>query len=57
MLVLSPLAQSSAWTEKDEALAKTLLAELPVSRVAKIMAAHTGLKRQELYALLQSIES
>jgi len=57
VLVLSPLAQSSAWTEKDEALAKTLLAELPVSRVAKIMAAHTGLKRQELYALLQSIES
>ncbi len=57
VLVLSPLAQSSAWTEKDEALAKTLLAELPVSRVAKIMATHTGLKRQELYALLQSIES
>lgn len=53
VLVLSPLAQSSAWTEKDEALAKSLLAELPVSRVAKIMAAHTGLKRQELYALLE----
>ena len=57
VLVLSPVAQSSSWTDKDEALAKSLLTELPVSRVAKIMAAHTGLKRQELYALLQSIES
>jgi len=57
VLVLSPLAQSSAWTEKDEALAKTLLAELPVSRVAKIMAAHTGLKRQELYALLEAMNN
>lgn len=55
VLVLSPVAQSSVWTEKDEALAKTLLAELPVSRVAKIMAAHTGLKRQELYALLEEM--
>ncbi len=57
VLVLSPVAQSSSWTDKDRALAKSLLAELPVSRVAKIMAAHTGLKRQELYALLQSVES
>lgn len=55
VLVLSPVAQSSSWTDKDEALAKTLLAELPVSRVAKIMAAHTGLKRQELYALLEKM--
>ncbi len=57
VLVLSPVAQSSSWTDRDEALAKTLLAELPVSRVAKIMAAHTGLKRQDLYALLQLVES
>ncbi|KZY32481.1 rRNA (cytidine-2'-O-)-methyltransferase [Alcanivorax sp. HI0083] len=57
VLVLSPLAQSSAWTEKDEALAKSLLTELPVSRVAKIMAAHTGLKRQELYALLEAMNN
>ncbi|MEQ3637783.1 16S rRNA (cytidine(1402)-2'-O)-methyltransferase [Alcanivorax sp.] len=55
VLVLSPQSHSSAWTEKDEALGKTLLAELPVSRVAKIMAAHTGLKRQELYALLEEM--
>lgn len=55
VLVLSPVAQSTSWTDKDEALAKTLLAELPVSRVAKIMAAHTGLKRQELYALLEKM--
>jgi 16S rRNA (cytidine1402-2'-O)-methyltransferase len=55
VLVLSPQVHSSAWTEKDEALAKTLLAELPVSRVAKILAAHTGLKRQELYVLLEEM--
>lgn len=55
VLVLSPVAQSSSWTDRDEALAKTLLAELPVSRVAKIMAAHTGLKRQDLYALLEKM--
>ena len=55
VLVWSPQVPSSAWTEKDEALAKTLLAELPVSRVAKILAAHTGLKRQELYVLLEEM--
>jgi len=57
VLVLSPVAQSSSWTDKDEALAKSLLTELPVSRVAKIMAAHTGLKRQELYALLEAMNN
>ena len=55
--MLSPVAQSSSWTDKDEALAKSLLTELPVSRVAKIMAAHTGLKRQELYALLEAMNN
>lgn len=57
VLVLSPVEQSSSWTDKDEALAKSLLTELPVSRVAKIMAAHTGLKRQELYALLEAMNN
>ncbi len=57
VLVLSPVAQSSSWTDKDEALAKSLLTELPVSRVAKIMAAYTGLKRQELYALLEAMNN
>ncbi|WP_297767152.1 16S rRNA (cytidine(1402)-2'-O)-methyltransferase [uncultured Alcanivorax sp.] len=53
VLVLSPAAQTADWSEQDQALAKSLLAELPVSRVAKIMAAHTGLKRQAVYALLE----
>ncbi|WP_365870488.1 16S rRNA (cytidine(1402)-2'-O)-methyltransferase [Alcanivorax sp.] len=53
VLVLSPAAQTADWSDKDQALAKSLLAELPVSRVAKIMAAHTGLKRQAVYALLE----
>lgn len=53
VLVLSPAAQTADWSDQDRALAKSLLAELPVSRVAKIMAAHTGLKRQAVYALLE----
>lgn len=53
VLVLSPAAQTADWSDQDQALAKSLLAELPVSRVAKIMAAHTGLKRQAVYAFLE----
>ena len=55
VLVLSPAAQAADWSEQDQALAKSLLAELPVSRVAKIMAAHTGLKRQAVYTLLEGM--
>lgn len=55
VLVLSPATQAADWSEQDQALAKSLLAELPVSRVAKIMAAHTGLKRQAVYALLEGM--
>jgi len=57
VLVLSPAAQTADWSEQDQALAKSLLAELPVSRVAKIMAAHTGLKRQAVYALLEAMNN
>ncbi|WP_303761917.1 16S rRNA (cytidine(1402)-2'-O)-methyltransferase [Alcanivorax jadensis] len=57
VLVLSPAAQSADWSDQDQALAKSLLAELPVSRVAKIMAAHTGLKRQAVYALLEAMNN
>ena len=55
VLVLSPATQAADWSEQDQALAKSLLAELPVSRVAKIMAAHTGLKRQAVYTLLEGM--
>ena len=57
VLVLSPAADTAGWSDRDQALAKLLLAELPASRAAKILAAHTGLKRQAVYALLQSVES
>lgn len=57
VLVLSPATQAADWSEQDQALAKSLLAELPVSRVAKIMAAHTGLKRQAVYALLEAMNN
>ena len=57
VLVLSPCAQTADWSERDQALATSLLAELPVSRVAKIMAAHTGLKRQAVYALLEAMNN
>jgi 16S rRNA (cytidine1402-2'-O)-methyltransferase len=57
VLVLSPATQAADWSEQDQALAKSLLAELPVSRVAKIMAAHTGLKRQAVYTLLEAMNN
>ncbi|MED5387473.1 MAG: 16S rRNA (cytidine(1402)-2'-O)-methyltransferase [Pseudomonadota bacterium] len=57
VLILSPATQTAAWSDRDEALAKSLLAELPVSRVAKIMAAHTGMKRQAVYALLEAMNN
>ena len=57
VLILSPAEQAAGWSDRDQALAKLLLAELPASRAAKILATHTGMKRQAVYALLQSVES
>lgn len=55
VLILSPCEQAAGWSDRDQALAKLLLAELPASRAAKILAAHTGMKRQEVYALLEAM--
>ncbi len=57
VLVLSPAPRGEQLSEQDRALAKALLAELPVSRAARILAAHTGLKRQDLYAYLEEVNS
>ena len=57
VLVLSPAARGEQLSEQDRALAKALLAELPVSRAARVLAAHTGLKRQELYNYLEGVNS
>ena len=57
VLVLSPAPRGEQLSEQDRALAKALLAELPVSRAARVLAAHTGLKRQELYNYLEAIDS
>jgi 16S rRNA (cytidine1402-2'-O)-methyltransferase len=57
VLVLSPAARGDALSEQDRALAKALLEELPLSRAARILAAHTGLKRQDLYTYLEKIDS
>ncbi|MEQ8259697.1 MAG: 16S rRNA (cytidine(1402)-2'-O)-methyltransferase [Alcanivorax sp.] len=57
VLVLSPAARGEQLSEQDRALAKALLAELPVSRAARVLAAHTGLKRQDLYTYLEAIDS
>jgi len=57
VLVLSPAARGEQLSEQDRALAKALLAELPVSRAARVLAAHTGLKRQELYTYLEEVNS
>lgn len=55
VLILSPAEQAAGWSDRDQTLAKLLLAELPASRAAKILAAHTGMKRQEVYALLEAM--
>ncbi|MZR62471.1 16S rRNA (cytidine(1402)-2'-O)-methyltransferase [Alcanivorax sp. DP30] len=55
VLILSPAEQTAGWSDNDQALAKLLLAELPASRAAKILAAHTGMKRQAVYALLETM--
>lgn len=55
VLVLSPAARGEQLSEQDRALAKALLAELPVSRAARVLAAHTGLKRQDLYNYLEDL--
>lgn len=57
VLVLSPAPRGEQLSEQDRALAKALLAELPVSRAARVLAAHTGLKRQELYNYLEGVNS
>jgi 16S rRNA (cytidine1402-2'-O)-methyltransferase len=57
VLVLSPAPRGEQLSEQDRALAKALLAELPVSRAARVLAAHTGLKRQDLYNYLEAIDS
>lgn len=57
VLVLSPAARGEQLSEQDRALAKALLAELPVSRAARVLAAHTGLKRQDLYNYLEEVNS
>ncbi|MCK0155022.1 16S rRNA (cytidine(1402)-2'-O)-methyltransferase [Alcanivorax sp. S6407] len=57
VLILSPAEQAAGWSDKDQSLAKLLLAELPASRAAKILAAHTGMKRQEVYALLEAMNN
>ncbi|MBL7251792.1 16S rRNA (cytidine(1402)-2'-O)-methyltransferase [Alloalcanivorax sp. C16-2] len=55
VLVLSPAARGEVLGERDRALARALLDELPLSRAARVLAAHTGLKRQELYAYLETL--
>lgn len=55
VLVLSPAARGEVLDERDRALARALLDELPLSRAARVLAGHTGLKRQELYSYLETL--
>lgn len=56
VLVLSPFESSSEQlTQSDQALARLLLKEMPVSRVAKVLAAHSGLNRQDIYTTLEAL--
>lgn len=55
VVVLSPFESSVEQLQQgDQRLARLLLKEMPISRVAKVMAAHTGLKRQDIYASLEA---
>ncbi|WP_101674537.1 16S rRNA (cytidine(1402)-2'-O)-methyltransferase [Alloalcanivorax mobilis] len=56
VLVLSPAARGSELSDQDQALARALLQELPLSRAARILAGHTGLKRQALYGYLEGLQ-
>ncbi|WP_111657626.1 16S rRNA (cytidine(1402)-2'-O)-methyltransferase [Isoalcanivorax indicus] len=55
VLVLSGADTQSAEDAELLPLARALLAELPASRAAKVLAAVTGRKRQELYAWLETL--
>lgn len=55
VLVLSPAVRGEQLNQNDQALARALLKELPLSRAARILAAHTGLKRQQLYSYLEAL--
>jgi len=57
VLVLGPALQSDQLSERDRALARAQLEELPLSRAARVLAAHTGLKRQALYNYLEAVSS
>lgn len=51
VLVIEPAAQESASTIEAERVLRVLLAELPAARAAKLAAALTGLRKNELYEI------
>lgn len=57
VLVLSPAPAREADEAAVLALGKALLAELPASRAARVLAAWSGLKRQHIYQLLEELRS
>lgn len=57
VVVLQGAPAREAGEEELEALALPLLKELPASRAARVLAAWTGRKRQDLYRWLESLDS
>lgn len=56
VLLVSPAAEQKADAVELRRLAELLVAELPASRVAKVLAAWSGEKRQAMYQLVESLE-
>lgn len=54
VLLLAPAPAREVLPEEMERLAQLLLAELPVSRVAKLLAAWSGASRQDIYRQLEA---
>lgn len=54
VLLLAPAPAREVLPEEMERLARLLLAELPVSRVAKLLAAWSGASRQDIYRQLET---
>lgn len=56
VLLIGPASEDTAALGEHLELAKLLLAELPASKAAKVLAAYSGKKRGEVYQWLETLE-
>lgn len=57
VLVLAGAPEAELDNDRLESLARALVRELPTSRAARVLAAFSGYKRQELYRWLESLDA